>query len=283
MNTKIAVITGASSGLGSIYAKVLDKSKQLDEIWLIARREDRLRDLAKTLSHATRIMPLDLSKSASIDRFKTALAEKAKGSPFEQLSRTKNEDGSVTPDYTAEVVLFINCAGFGKIGNYETVLQEDSDNMIELNCRASVDMTLAVLPYMKKGGRVIQIASASAFQPLQQIAVYAATKAFLVSWSRALRWELFPRGIHVTAVCPYWMKNTEFIKNAERNGSQTSEAVRNFLFADLPSAAVRVSLLAAKLNLPVVTPGIVSVLHRITAKFIPHEIMQAGWEGWRKL
>ncbi len=288
MNTRIAVITGASSGLGSIYAKVVDKSKNLDEIWLIARREDKLRELAKTLTHTTKVLPLDLTKNASIDRFKSALAERAKRSPFEELARAGNGAGSAAPEsgaasYSAEVSVFINCAGFGKIGNYKTVLQEDSDNMIELNCRSAVDLTLAVLPYMRKGGRIIQIASASAFQPVQQLAVYGATKAFLVSWSRALRWELFPRGIRVTAVCPYWMRGTEFIKNAEKNGGRTSHAVRNFLFGDIPVVVVYVSLLAVSLNLPVVTPGIMSLAHRIAAKFIPHEIMQAGWEGWRRI
>jgi uncharacterized protein len=288
MNTRIAVITGASGGLGSIYAKVLDRSKNLDEIWLIARREDRLRDLAGMLAHPTKIIPLDLTKSVSIDRFKSALEERTKVSPYEELVRTETGNDATVPEYgftpcNAEVSLFINCAGFGKIGNYRTVLQEDSDNMIELNCRSAVDLTLAVLPYMRKGGCIIQAASASAFQPVQQLAVYGAAKAFLVSWSRALRWELFPRGIHVTAVCPYWMHSTEFIKNAEKNGGQTSHAVRNFLFGDIPVVVVYVSLLAARLNLPVVTPGIMSLVHRITAKFIPHEIMQAGWEGWRRI
>ncbi|MCK9171675.1 MAG: SDR family NAD(P)-dependent oxidoreductase, partial [Treponema sp.] len=262
------------------YAETVDKSKNLDEIWLIARREDRLRGIAEKLTHTAKIFPLDLTKSVSIDRFKAALEERAKISPYEELVRTENS-GS-TP-YTAEVTLFINCAGFGKIGNYKTVLQEDSDNMIELNCRAAVDLTLAVLPYMRSGGRIIQAASASAFQPVQQLAVYAATKAFLVSWSRALRWELLPRGIHVTAVCPYWMRGTEFIGKAEKNGGEISHAVRNFLFGDIPVVVVYVSLLASALNLPVVTPGIMSLLHRIAAKFIPHEIMQAGWEGWRRI
>lgn len=287
MYTRIAVITGASSGLGSVYAKAVDKSKNLDEIWLIARREDRLRELAGTLAHTVKIFPLDLAKSVSIDRFKSVLAERARLSPYEELARAKNGGSGVSSDaplpYNVEVTLFINCAGFGKIGNYRDILQEDSDNMIELNCRSAVDLTLAVLPYMKKGGRIIHTASASAFQPVQQLAVYGATKAFLVSWSRALRWELFPRGIHVTAVCPYWMRGTEFIKKAEKNGGETSHAVRNFLFGDIPVVVVYVSLLASAVNLPVVTPGIVSLAHRIVAKFIPHEIMQAGWEGWRRI
>jgi len=280
MKTKIAVITGASSGLGTVYAKAVDKSDSADEIWLIARREERLLELAGTLKHQVKILPLDLTKTASINRFKSLLAERMKLSPFEQLSLETPEQSSA---YGAEVALLVNCAGFGKIGNCEKIMQEDTDNMIELNCRAAVDLTLAVLPHMNRGGRILQICSTSAFQPLQHLAVYAATKAFLVSYSRALRWELFPLGIHVTAVCPYWMRGTEFIKNAEESGGTESRAVRNFRFGDIPAVVVYLSLWAAKINLPVVTPGIVSLLHRITAKFIPHEIMQAGWEGWRLL
>jgi uncharacterized protein len=280
MKSKIAVITGASSGLGSVYAKVIDKSHTVDELWLIARREERLLELAKTLKHQVKILPLDLTKTASIDRLKSLLAERMKLSPFEQLTQESQEPAA---DCGAEVSLLVNCAGFGKIGKYEKIMQEDTDNMIALNCRAAVDMTLAVLPHMNRGGRILQICSTSAFQPLQYLAVYAATKAFLVSYSRALRWELFHRGIHVTAVCPYWMRGTEFIRNAEKNGEKKSRSVRNFWFGDIPAVVVYTSLWAAKINLPVVTPGIVSLLHRITAKFIPHEIMQAGWEGWRLL
>ena len=103
--------------------------------------------------------------------------------------------------------------------------------MIDLNCKAAVNLTEAVLPYMKRGGRVLEICSSAAFQPLPGLNVYAATKAFLLSYSRALRWEVAPRGIRVTAVCPGWIK-TEFIDVAK--DTQNGRTVRSYPFALKP-------------------------------------------------
>ena len=276
---KIAVITGASSGLGSIYAKLIDGRKDIDEIWLIARREDKLFELSSSLEHRTNILPLDLTKPVSIDRLESALKAKAQRSSLYDLSSAdekKDERGII-------VTFLVNCAGVGKIGNYCDIEREDNERMIALNCTAFVNAANTVLPYMKRGARIINISSTSAFQPFQHLAVYAATKAFVLSWSRALHWELFPRGIRVTAVCPYWMKKTEFIKNAESSGIPSSHSIRNFHFGDDPVFAARLSLWASALNLPVVTTGVVSTLHRLIAKIIPRGIMQALWELWRLL
>ena len=276
---KIAVITGASSGLGSIYAKRIDGRKDIDEIWLIARREEKLLELSSSLEHRTNVLPLDLTKPASIDRLENALKEKAERASLYNLSaaaENKDENGIT-------VAFLINCAGIGKIGNYCDIAREDNERMIALNCTAFVNAANTVLPYMKRGARIINISSTSAFQPFQHLAVYAATKAFVLSWSRALRRELFTRGIRVTAVCPYWMKKTEFIKNAEAGAVPASHSVRNFRFGDDPSFAVRLSLWGSALNLPVVTSGVVSTLHRLMTKIIPLGIMQTLWEVWRLL
>lgn len=277
---RLAVITGASSGLGSVYAKLIDRRKDIDEIWLIARREDRLLALASELIHPATVLPLDLTKPASVDRLKIALESKAKRSPFDDLalSALPGKRGSVMT-----IVFFVNCAGVGKIGNYGDIKREDNERMISLNCTALVNAALVSLPYMERGSRIINVSSTSAFQPFQHFAVYAATKAFVLSWSRALRWELFPRGIRVTAVCPYWMKKTEFIKNAKSSAVRSSYLIRNFYFGDDPVVAAYLSLWASALNLPVVTTGAVSTLHRIITKIIPREIMQALWELWRLL
>lgn len=277
---RLAVITGASSGLGSVYAKLIDRRKDIDEIWLIARREDRLLALASELIHPATVLPLDLTKPASVDRLKIALESKAKRSPFDDLAlpALPGKRGSVMT-----IVFFVNCAGVGKIGNYGDIKREDNERMISLNCTALVNAALVSLPYMERGSRIINVSSTSAFQPFQHFAVYAATKAFVLSWSRALRWELFPRGIRVTAVCPYWMKKTEFIKNAKSSAVRSSYLIRNFHFGDDPVVAAYLSLWASALNLPVVTTGAVSTLHRIITKIIPREIMQALWELWRLL
>jgi uncharacterized protein len=265
MNRRIAVVTGASSGLGRTYVQIIDHSRKIDEIWLIARREDRLRELADTLRHQSRILAYDLT------------APDVSAAIAAELKKTCGSDSGTS------VTLFVSCAGSGKIGNWQSISSADNDKMIDLNCRAAVDMTVAVLPFMKRGGRIIEICSTAAFQPLQQLAVYAATKAFLLSYSRALRWELFPRGIRVTAVCPYWMRQTEFIGVAKNNSGKESKAVRNYWFGDIPAVVVHLSLWGSAINLPVVTPGIVCTLHRIITKSIPREFLQLGWEGWRRI
>ena len=258
---KIIIVTGASSGLGREYIREINRSKKesADEIWAIARREDRLRELAGISKIKVRPFPMDLTEPESIDSLR------------KQLEKEK-----------PAVTLLINAAGFGKIGNYSSVSMADSDRMIELNCRAAVDMTCICLPYMKKGSRIMQICSTAGFQPFQHLNVYAASKAFLYRYSRALRVELFPRRIRVTAVCPYWIRDTEFIPVA-KNLPGKGKAIRHFpLSSTVHSVAVH-SLIDSRLGLPVSTPGIVCTLHRIAAKFIPSELMMGVWALLRRV
>ena len=260
---RIAVITGASGGLGRVYARHVDKvEKNIDEIWLIARRKEKLEETASMLEHKSRVMPLDLIKPESIDELEHAL------------------DAS-----GASVGLFINCAGFAKIGNYEKVSRSDGDAMIELNCRAAVDMVLAVLPYMQSGDRIMELCSSSSFQPLQHMSIYSASKTFLYRYTRALRMELLPRGIIVTAVCPWWVKGTEFFSVARDNPANpdTSAAVKGFPVAQNPEKVVGRSLRDSRIGLAVSTPGIMCFLHRIFTKIIPNKWMLYFWEFFRRL
>ena len=153
--------------------------------------------------------------------------------------------------------------------------------MIDLNCRAAVDVTQTVLPFMRRGGRILQICSTAAFQPFPYLGIYAATKAFLYRYSRALRVELYSTGIHVTAVCPYWIKDTEFIAGARK--SKNSSYIRSFPFASRQKNVVRRALLDAKLNLAVSTPGVVCSIHRLFAKIMPAGVMMGVWELLRRL
>ena len=253
---KIAVVTGASSGMGREFVKQIDKKYHPDEIWAIARREDRLMELKTTTSSKVRPMPLDLTKNESIKILEDILKKEK-------------------PD----VSIIVNASGFGKIGTYKDLTLDEVNGMIDLNCKAAVDITLVVLPYMHKNAQILEICSASAFQPLPGINVYAASKAFLYSFSRALRWELMPRGIKVTAVCPDWVK-TEFI-NVAKN-TKNGLAVRHFPFAAKPEHVVSCALFDSKLGLPVST-YYVSFFHRILSKFIPHEIIIASWEVMRRI
>ena len=183
-----------------------------------------------------------------------------------------------------EVAVLINCAGLGKIGNYEKLPLADSDNMIEVNDRAAVDVTVTALPFMGPGGRILEICSTAAFQPLQHFGVYAASKIFLYHYTRALRMELLPRHIRVTAVCPYWMRDTEFIpiaKAAEAKGEKP--AIKNFAFGVPADRVARRSLRTNRLGMAVSTPGLFCTIHRFFSKLLPREVLLYFWELLRQL
>ena len=254
---RIALITGASSGLGREFVLQLCR-ESLDEIWAVARRKDRLLELSRLASIPVRPLSLDLTSPESMDELEQLLAKEK-----------------------PQIHIFINAAGFGKIGNYREVTRQDADRMIDLNCRAAVDVTLLALPYMHRGDRILEICSTSAFQPFPYLNVYSSSKAFLYRFSRALRIELMSRRIKVTAVCPYWIKNTEFIPKAKETAG--SNAIRHFPLASKKETVVRLALSDSRLGLPVSTPGPVSFFHRIAAKFIPSEIMMGIWALLRRI
>ncbi|HIZ78385.1 MAG TPA: SDR family NAD(P)-dependent oxidoreductase [Candidatus Lachnoclostridium stercorigallinarum] len=193
---KTAIITGASSGLGREMARQIgDRFGGIREVWLIARREERLQELAEEMPVPVRIFPLDLTETAALEVLERELRERK-----------------------PEVMFLVNASGYGKIGPVERLSLEEETGMVALNCQALCAVTRLVLPYMARKGRIIQFASAAAFLPQPDFAVYAATKSFVLSYSRALNSELKPREICVTAVCPGPVK-TEFFDIAETTGS----------------------------------------------------------------
>ena len=153
---KIAIVTGASSGMGRQFVLQLSRYVQVDEIWAIARREDALKSLKTQVP--VRAVALDLLDSSSFERFSALLAEEK-------------------PD----VKLLVNAAGFGKFGTYHKIPVEEECRMIDLNCKALVMMTRLVLPYMKEGSHLLQLDSLSAFQPVPYLTTYGATKSFVLS------------------------------------------------------------------------------------------------------
>jgi len=187
---KIAVITGASSGMGKEFVRQFEKYLTVDEVWVIARREGALAELQECVKCRVRPVSLDLTEEESFEKYSHML----------EIEK---------PD----VRLLVNCAGFGKFGKNENIPIEDNMKMIDLNCKALVRMTELTLPYMSKGSGVIQLDSLSAFQPVPYMVVYGATKAFVLSYSRALNQELKPKGIRMMSVNPGWVK-TEFFDHA---------------------------------------------------------------------
>lgn len=254
---RIGIITGASSGLGWAYAEQIDKRLELDELWLIARREERLETLADSLRHDCRLLPLDLTKEES----------------FSILERTLEEE-------RPEVSILVSAAGFGKFGRAQDLTARETEDMIALNCRAAVEVTRLCIPYLKKGSRVLEIASCAGFQPLPGMNLYAATKAFLLRYTQALRRELRSREVLVTAVCPYWLK-TEFM--AVARDTAHSEAVRHTPFAMRPQAAAAWSLTMNGLGAAVVTCGPIPALMRLGGKVLPAGVPMEIWDKLRKL
>ena len=186
----IAIITGASSGMGREFALQLEKTGEVDGYLLLARREDRLLSLASSLTGAA-VLAADLSTEEGLSRF------------FAYLEKEK-----------PSVKYLINAAGFGKFGSYERVSEKDIGAMIDLNVKATVLLTHRVLPYMERGGHIIELASGSCFTPLPHFNVYASSKAFVLHYVKGLRDEIKPHGVSVTAFCPGWVA-TEFLDVAE--------------------------------------------------------------------
>ena len=187
---KIAIVTGASSGMGREFVLQLSQYVEVDEIWAIARRTAALETLKKETAVPVRPVSLDLCDRNSFDTMAKLLeAEK--------------------PD----VKLLVNAAGFGKFGAYHKVSLEEERRMIDLNCTALVLMTRLVIPYMAPGSHILELDSNSAWQPVPYITTYGATKAFVLSYSRAMNRELKAKGIRVMTMNPGWVK-TEFFNHA---------------------------------------------------------------------
>lgn len=187
----IAIITGASSGIGREFAIRLDSLlKKTDEIWLLARRKDKLDALAAQMKTKTRAIAIDLTSEKDLAQFAEVLS----------LGN-------------ARITVLVNCAGTGKYGAFSNLEDKKIAEMLYLNVLALTKMTRLCLPYMRKGSRIIALASGAAFLPQADFAVYAASKAYVYSFNRALAKELRGRGIGVTTVCPGPV-DTPFLEHA---------------------------------------------------------------------
>lgn len=245
---KIAVITGASSGMGREFVRQLEATEKFDEIWVIARRKERLLSLGEEIKTPLRAIALDLSMSDSFNEYKVLLeAEKP------------------------EVSVLVNGSGFGKFGAFEDIPLDTQLEMIDLNEKALVAMTYLTLPYMKEGGKIYQIGSLSSFQPVPYIGVYGATKSFVLSFSRALGRELKGRGIRVLAVCPGWVR-TEFFDRAVTDDTITY--YNRYYDAD---QVVRRALRDMKKGKDVSVCGFPIRAQVLLVKLLPHRLVMAIW------
>lgn len=245
---KTAIITGASAGLGREFVRQLESAfPEIECVWLISRSEGKLQETAKLLTGAqAKVLPLDLCDEGSFGELAALLAEKK-----------------------PEVTLLINNAGCGYLGNVgegETALQS---RMVDLNVRALTAVTHMVLPYMERGGRIINLSSIASFCPNPRMTVYSSTKAYVSSFSRGLGVELKPRGITVTAVCPGPMA-TEFLDVGGIAGNSRTFDV--LPYCD-PVKVVKGAYAAAKAGRAVHTPRGFFKFYRVLAKILPQRLM----------
>ncbi len=253
---RIAIVTGASSGMGREFVLQLGNYVQVDEIWVIARREEALRSLQQEVSTLIRPIVMDLGKEDSFSQLKNLL----------ELAQP-------------EIALLVNAAGFGKFGSYPHIPMEVEGQMIDLNCKALVYMTRLALPYMGRGSHILQLDSLSAFQPVPYITTYGATKSFVLSYSRAMSRELKPRGIRMMAMNPGWVK-TEFFNHACQDDSHEVQYF-NYLYeaADVVATGLK-DLYRSKKDYSV--HGFPIRMQVRLVKLLPHSLVMTVWQRQQK-
>ena len=254
---KIAVVTGASSGMGREFVLQLSQYVEVDEIWVIARRVDALWALQKDVATCVKPLCLDLCSDNSYEDYR-------------QLLETEQPD----------VKLLVNAAGFGKFGDFQQVPLDEDLRMIELNCKALVAMTRLTLPYMHKGSHILQLDSLTAFQPVPYIATYGATKSFVLSYSRAINAELKMQGIRVMAMNPGWVK-TEFFNHALQTNGNNKVQYYNHLYEarDVVATGLK-DLYKTKKDVSIHGLPVRNQVRMV--KLLPHSLVMKVWMDQQK-
>lgn len=244
---KVAIVTGASSGMGkwfSVYIPVF--YPEVEEVWLIGRNVKRLNVVANHVKVGTKVIAVDLLTESGISVVKNLLA-----------------------DNKPDVEVFVNNAGVGVLGNFEKMSVLESLNTINLNCVVPTRLMHMVIPYMTKNSHLINMASGAAFICQPGFAVYAASKAYMLSLGDALSKELRPKEIYVTTVCPGAV-NTPFINKCQKYSK--IKWFKKLIMANERSV-VHLALWDSKKRKTRSVYGIYMLLFLVACKIIPHNII----------
>ena len=241
------LITGASSGIGEVFARELAKRKH--NLFLIARSEDKLRDLCKELSDAHGVRADFLATDLGKPDGPTKVCEES-----QRLG--------------IDIDVLINNAGFGSMGDFSQLPIERELEMVDLNIRGLVEMTHRFLAPMRerRRGTIINVSSTAGAQPIPFMSTYAATKAFVTSFSEAIAEENRPFGIHVFALCPGATKTSFF----EAGKIEQPVAVKGF---QTPEEVVATALAAIGSGRSKVTSGWINWLVATAANVIPNSLI----------
>jgi uncharacterized protein len=247
----VAVISGTTSGLGREFVNaVMDECPDVDEIWMIARRRDRLESIAAEYPHMRFVcLPLDLAQDAS----------------YEML---KNELEARKPD-VGVVIANAGVAGAGLVAQSQP---ESLERMIRLNAIGSTMLIRLCLPYMRRGTFIIQVSSVSAFAPNPNLTVYSATKAYASFFAAGLREELKPRGINVLRLNPGNMRTEMQSGVADHPDKAHGSTAAKLPFIDMAKFA-RIALRKARAGCASYTMHPVYKSYRVLAKLVPMRLL----------
>ncbi len=236
---KVALVTGASAGIGRALA--LGFAKAGHDVILTARRADRLAALAEEIGPGARVVPADLRDPA------------APAALFAQ---------------TGPVDILVNNAGLGAAGRFDRASLDQAMTVVQVNVAALTALTRLYLPDMvaRRAGRVLNVASIAGFQPGPGLAVYCATKAYVLSLSEALHAELAGTGVTVTCLCP-GATRTEFADVAGLDASKL------FKLAMSAEAVARQGVEATLAGRRLVVPGIGNRIGTVGVRFIPRGLV----------
>ncbi|MBI3817270.1 MAG: SDR family oxidoreductase [Planctomycetes bacterium] len=244
-NRPIALVTGASAGIGRDFAELLARDHY--DLVLVARDEARLRALAA-----------ELESRHGVNAFVIASDLSAAGEPARifELLRSKS----------IQIGVLINNAGFGTFGLFVESDAAAQTRMIDLNVRALTELTRLFLPDMvaRRNGRLLHVASTAAFQPGPTMAVYYATKAYVLSFSEALCNELEGTGVTSTVICP-GPTDTEFQSRANMDVS----SVKNSGWMMTSRAVAEAGLRGMRRGKRLVIPGFINLLIAESVRFAP--------------
>ncbi len=242
---RIAIITGAAGGLGTAFTRAVSSYDHIDEIWAVGRNQKKLDELKAAYN---KVVPICADLSAG---------------GLEEIIQKLDE---AKPD----VGLLINNAGTAYLGHYEKMELSKVRDLCSINCTIPAELITACLPYMQEGSGILNISSASSFQPNPYLALYSASKVFVRNFSRALNVELRSRSIKVTAVCPGWV-DTDMLPR-EKDG-------RKIRYTGMVSAekVAEQALRDHQKGKNVSTPGFFSKYLRFYSKVTPTRIVMKQW------
>lgn len=242
---RIAILTGATGGLGYAFMKELKES--VDEIWAIGRNTSKIQYLEKEFGEVVLPLSLDLTKSEDLNKF--------------------NETLNVQKP---QIMFLINNAGVAQMKQSKDLQIEEIENTVNLNCKAPVILTNFCIPYMYKGSKIINVCSASAFQPTPYLNLYASSKAFERSYSRALNAELKPFGITVTVACPSWIDTDMLVK--EIKGKKVA-----FKGMVTPEKVAKTAIKDAKKGKDMSVCSLYVKCQHLNVKFMPQKLTMKIW------